>query len=120
MNQMNYDGDDELERMRQRRQMRREGRQDPDRFGYEDSRYGEGSYERGSRTRREAETEPPRTARAERGTERGRRQAARPSVPATAALRTAIKAVREEIREEAVAAASRWIGERRFSSSWEA
>ncbi|MEE1498055.1 MAG: LCP family protein [Clostridium sp.] len=53
---MNYDGDDELERMRQRRQMRREGRQDPDRFGYEDSRYGEGSYERGSRTRREAET----------------------------------------------------------------
>lgn len=30
------------------------------------------------------------------------------------------KAVREEIREEAVAAASRWIGERRFSSSWEA
>ena len=56
MNQMNYDGDDELERMRQRRQMRREGRQDPDRFGYEDSRYGEGSYERGSRTRREAET----------------------------------------------------------------
>ena len=53
---MNYDGDDELERMRQRRQMRREGRQDPDRFGYEDSRYGEGFYERGSRTRREAET----------------------------------------------------------------
>ena len=51
---MNYDGDDELERMRQRRQMRREGRQDPGRFGYEDSRYGEGSYERGSRTRREA------------------------------------------------------------------
>lgn len=38
---MNYDGDDELERMRQRRQMRRESRQDPDRFGYEDSRYGE-------------------------------------------------------------------------------
>ena len=53
---MNYDGDDELERMRQRRQMRRESRQDPDRFGYEDSRYGEGSYERGSRARREAET----------------------------------------------------------------
>lgn len=52
---MNYDGDDELERMRQRRKMRREGRQDSDRFGYEDSRYREGSYERGSRMRREAE-----------------------------------------------------------------
>ena len=38
MNQMNYDGDDELERMRQRRQMRREARHDSDRFGYEASR----------------------------------------------------------------------------------
>ena len=63
---MNYDGDDELERMRQRRQMRREGRQDPDRFGYEDSRYGEGSYERGSRRPQEA------ADRAREGPENGR------------------------------------------------
>lgn len=57
MNQMNYDGDDELERMRQRRQMRREARHDSDRFGYEDSRYRESSYERSSRARREAESQ---------------------------------------------------------------
>lgn len=46
---MNYDGDDELERMRQRRQMRREG-----------------SYERSSRARREEE--PQRTGRRSPGT----------------------------------------------------
>lgn len=57
MNQMNYDGDDELERMRQRRQMRREARHDSDRFGYEDSRYRKSSYERSSRARREAESQ---------------------------------------------------------------
>lgn len=64
--------------------------------------------------------EQPRTARADQGTERGRHQAARLFVPGTAALRTAIKAAREEIREEAEAEVSRWIGERRFSSLWEA
>ena len=67
---MNYDGDDELERMRQRRQMRREGRQDPDRFGYEDSRYGEGSYERGSRAGRRRPQEA--ADRAREGPENGR------------------------------------------------
>ncbi len=46
MNQMNYDGDDELERMRQRRQMRRDSRQNQDRFSYEDERFREA---RGSR-----------------------------------------------------------------------
>ena len=70
MNQMNYDGDDELERMRQRRQMRREARHDSDRFDYEDSRYREGSYERSSRAHREARPQGTNRRSAERAGER--------------------------------------------------
>ena len=67
---MNYDGDDELERMRQRRQMRREARHDSDRFDYEDSRYREGSYERSSRAHREARPQGTNRRSAERAGER--------------------------------------------------
>lgn len=74
MNQMNYDGDDELERMRQRRQMRREARHDSDRFGYEDSHYRESSYERSSRARREAESQETGRHRAGRAGERPERR----------------------------------------------
>ena len=74
MNQMNYDGDDELERMRQRRQMRREARHDSDRFDYEDSRYREDSYERSSRAHREARPQGTNRRSAERAGERTERR----------------------------------------------
>lgn len=71
---MNYDGDDELERMRQRRQMRREARHDSDRFDYEDSRYREDSYERSSRAHREARPQGTNRRSAERAGERTERR----------------------------------------------
>lgn len=74
MNQMNYDGDDELERMRQRRQMRREARHDSDRFDYEDSRYREDSYERSSRAHREARPQGTNRHSTERAGERTERR----------------------------------------------
>ena len=77
MNQMNYDGDDELERMRQRRQMRREARHDSDRFDYEDSRYREDSYERSSRAHREARSQGTNRRSAERAGERRVREGER-------------------------------------------
>ena len=74
---MNYDGDDELERMRQRRQMRREARHDSDRFDYEDSRYREDSYERSSRAHREARSQGTNRRSAERAGERRVREGER-------------------------------------------
>lgn len=71
---MNYDGDDELERMRQRRQMRREARHDSDRFDYEDSRYREDSYERSSRVHREARPQGTNRHSTERAGERTERR----------------------------------------------
>lgn len=88
---------------------------DTEQEGPENGRSAGEEREKGAECVRTApETQPPRAAREE--PERGRQQEALLSVPATAALRTAIKAAREKDTEVAGAVFPEWIGERKSFS----